>query len=90
MREARDLGACLRHEAAAQRTEDARACEEAVHELYHYLDGELTEEDHARLELPRHALHAARVALAHPVTGAPLVIEAPFPDDLRAFWDERA
>lgn len=50
-------------------------------------DGELTAEDLVRLELPRHALHAARLALAHPMTGAPLVIEAPFPADLAAFWD---
>jgi 23S rRNA pseudouridine1911/1915/1917 synthase len=49
-------------------------------------DGELTAEDLVRLELPRHALHAARLALAHPMTGAPLVIEAPFPADLEAFW----
>ena len=50
-------------------------------------DGELTEEDLRMLELPRHALHAARLSLAHPMTGAPLAIEAPLPDDLRAFWD---
>ncbi|MBX3209837.1 MAG: RluA family pseudouridine synthase [Labilithrix sp.] len=50
-------------------------------------DGELTDEDFQMLELPRHALHAARLALTHPVTGAPLAIEAPLPDDLRAFWD---
>jgi 23S rRNA pseudouridine1911/1915/1917 synthase len=49
-------------------------------------DGELTEADLALLELPRHALHAARLALAHPMTGAPLSIEAPLPEDLRAFW----
>ena len=40
------------------------------------------------LELPRHALHAARLALAHPVTGAPLIVEAPLPADLAAFWAE--
>ena len=38
------------------------------------------------LELPRHALHAMRLSLAHPVTGAPLVIEAPLPEDLATFW----
>jgi 23S rRNA pseudouridine1911/1915/1917 synthase len=52
-------------------------------------DGELTEEDLTMLELPRHALHAARLALTHPMTGAPLIMEAPLPPDLRAFWDER-
>lgn len=50
-------------------------------------DGELTEEDLLLLEHPRHALHAARIALAHPITGAPLVIEAPFPSDLEGFWN---
>ena len=50
-------------------------------------DGELTEEDVARLELPRHALHASRLAMAHPVTQLPLVMEAPLPADLQTFWD---
>jgi 23S rRNA pseudouridine1911/1915/1917 synthase len=50
-------------------------------------DGELTEDDLTMLELPRHALHAARLSLTHPMTGEPLAIEAPLPDDLRAFWD---
>jgi 23S rRNA pseudouridine1911/1915/1917 synthase len=50
-------------------------------------DGELTEDDLALLELPRHALHAARLSLPHPMTRAPLVVEAPLPADLRAFWD---
>ena len=35
----------------------------------------------ARLDRP--ALHAWRIALPHPVTGAPLALEAPPPDDLR-------
>jgi len=48
---------------------------------------ELTEADHARLRLPRQALHAWRLALPHPVTGARVELEAPLPDDLRAFWD---
>ena len=50
-------------------------------------DSELTEDDTAMLELPRHALHAARLALGHPITGAQLVLEAPLPEDMRAFWD---
>lgn len=49
-------------------------------------DGALTEEDLARLELPRHALHASRIALEHPVSGTPLSVEAPLPEDMRAFW----
>jgi 23S rRNA pseudouridine1911/1915/1917 synthase len=32
---------------------------------------------------PRQALHAARLAFAHPVTGAPVVLEAGLPSDLR-------
>lgn len=50
-------------------------------------DGVLTDEDVALLELPRHALHAARLSLPHPITGAPLDIEAPLPADLVEFWD---
>jgi 23S rRNA pseudouridine1911/1915/1917 synthase len=49
-------------------------------------DGRLTEVDLLRLELPRHALHAARIALPHPITSAPLVFEAPFPEDMARFW----
>jgi 23S rRNA pseudouridine1911/1915/1917 synthase len=50
-------------------------------------DGELTPDDAEMLELPRHALHAARLALSHPITGAPLVIEAPLPRDMAEFWE---
>jgi 23S rRNA pseudouridine1911/1915/1917 synthase len=50
-------------------------------------DGELTADDAAMLELPRHALHAARLALAHPITGERLVIDAPLPEDIRRFWE---
>jgi 23S rRNA pseudouridine1911/1915/1917 synthase len=49
-------------------------------------DGELTAADVAMLEIHRHALHAARLALPHPITGAPLVVEAPLPDDMAEFW----
>jgi 23S rRNA pseudouridine1911/1915/1917 synthase len=48
---------------------------------------ELTEDDRARLRLDRHALHAWRLALLHPVTRAPVALEAPLPADLRGFWD---
>lgn len=34
------------------------------------------------LELDRHALHAWRVSLTHPFTGAPLLVTAPLPPDL--------
>jgi 23S rRNA pseudouridine1911/1915/1917 synthase len=49
-------------------------------------DGELTADDLVLLELPRHALHAARISLPHPITRAPLVVEAPVPADVAAFW----
>ncbi len=49
-------------------------------------DGTLTDEDRAQLELERHALHAARLEFAHPFTGSTIVVEAPLPHDLAAFW----
>jgi 23S rRNA pseudouridine1911/1915/1917 synthase len=49
---------------------------------------ELTDADHALLRLPRQALHAWRLSLPHPGTGARLALEAPLPPDLRAFWEE--
>ncbi len=39
----------------------------------------------AHLRLDRHALHAAAIDLTHPVTGRALRVEAPLPEDLRAF-----
>jgi 23S rRNA pseudouridine1911/1915/1917 synthase len=36
--------------------------------------------------LARQALHAVRLAFAHPVTSAPLAFHAPLPPDLRAAW----
>jgi 23S rRNA pseudouridine1911/1915/1917 synthase len=38
------------------------------------------------LGLGRPALHAARLALRHPVTDTELVVEEPLPDDLAAAW----
>jgi 23S rRNA pseudouridine1911/1915/1917 synthase len=49
-------------------------------------DGELTDDDLRRLELPRHALHACRYRLEHAVTGEPLELRSPLPPDLVAFW----
>lgn len=49
-------------------------------------DGQLSAEDLALLELPRHALHAHRYALDHPVTGGRLDLTSPLPEDLSAFW----
>src|SRR5215831_3498212 len=39
----------------------------------------------ARLRLPRHALHAARLEFPHPVTGATMVFGSPLPPDLSDF-----
>lgn len=49
-------------------------------------DGLLTEDDLRRLELPRHALHAARYCLEHAITAQPLELVAPLAPDLIAFW----
>jgi 23S rRNA pseudouridine1911/1915/1917 synthase len=47
----------------------------------------LTDDDRARLRLGRQALHAARLELPHPRTGASIALEAPLPADLSAFWE---
>jgi len=50
-----------------------------------YYEGRLDAEMLQRLRLPRQALHAARLAFAHPKTKQLLAIEAPLPADLTAF-----
>jgi 23S rRNA pseudouridine1911/1915/1917 synthase len=49
-------------------------------------DRALTEQDVEMLEMPRHALHAARLDLTHPITGRTLNLEAPVPADIEQFW----
>jgi 23S rRNA pseudouridine1911/1915/1917 synthase len=49
-------------------------------------DGVLDDDALADLEMPRHALHAAELRLAHPITRKPLEILAPLPADMREFW----
>src|SRR5215831_3400061 len=39
----------------------------------------------ARLRLPRHALHAARLEFPHPATGTGMVFDSPLPPDLSDF-----
>ncbi|HYO66308.1 MAG TPA: RluA family pseudouridine synthase [Archangium sp.] len=39
----------------------------------------------ARLRLPRHALHAARISFPHPGTGAAVTFDSPLPGDLQDF-----
>jgi 23S rRNA pseudouridine1911/1915/1917 synthase len=53
-------------------------------------DGELTEDDLRLLEHPRQLLHAERYDFTHPMTGEPLALVAPLPEDLRTFWEARA
>ena len=48
---------------------------------------EMTDVDRARLRLARHALHAWRLEVPHPVTREPVRIEAPLAADLAAFWE---
>jgi tRNA pseudouridine65 synthase len=48
-----------------------------------YGKGDINRLFRERFGLHRLALHATRVALAHPITGEQLVIHAPLPDDLR-------
>jgi 23S rRNA pseudouridine1911/1915/1917 synthase len=52
-----------------------------------YYDGVLTPDDHARLMLPRHALHAQILRLTHPMTQQPLEITAPLAPDMAALLD---
>jgi len=40
--------------------------------------------------IPRQALHAHSLAFEHPITGEPLSIEAPLPDDFKQVLDEAA
>ncbi len=52
-----------------------------------FTKGAMTEDDHARMRLPRQALHAWRLELPHPKTGERLALECPLAADLQAFWD---
>lgn len=53
-------------------------------------DGEGTPEDMEKLLLERHALHAAKISLPHPIFDEILTVEAPLPPDIAAFWDSLA
>jgi 23S rRNA pseudouridine1911/1915/1917 synthase len=48
----------------------------------------MTDDDRRRMRLDRHALHAWRLELPHPVTGAASRFEAPLPPDLAGFWEQ--
>ncbi|HTP29216.1 MAG TPA: RluA family pseudouridine synthase, partial [Anaeromyxobacteraceae bacterium] len=46
----------------------------------------MTDDDRLRLLLPRHALHAFRLEIPHPITRERVLLEAPLPFDLADFW----
>jgi 23S rRNA pseudouridine1911/1915/1917 synthase len=50
--------------------------------------GEIQGNDDGTPLLERQALHAHRIRLAHPITGAELCCEAPLPDDIQCVLDE--
>ena len=51
--------------------------------------GELSTTDEERLELPRHALHHARLIFTTPAGDRPVQVESPLPKDLREFLETR-
>ncbi len=51
-----------------------------------FIHGALTVKDRGALRLGRQALHARELHLRHPVSGEPLVLTAPLPDDLRSLF----
>ena len=54
----------------------------------HALEGRLTEEERERLVLPRHALHAWKLAFRHPFRRDEMEVEAPLPEDMAALLEE--
>jgi len=63
-------------------------CDEGIAFLRRW-DGVMDEGDLARLELPRHALHALDLSFDHPITGEGLALRSPVPADLQRFTEER-
>ena len=53
-----------------------------------FIEKGVTDEMLEKLLLPRHALHAERVAFRHPQTQEHCAFHAPVPDDLRTFIQE--
>lgn len=51
--------------------------------------GELSRRDQLELGLPRHALHAHRLALTSPKDGSPIEIKSPLPEDLVQYLAQR-
>ncbi len=52
-------------------------------------DNELTEDDLRVLELPRHALHSTYYRVVHPFFEREVEFEAPLPEDLTTFWEQK-
>jgi 23S rRNA pseudouridine1911/1915/1917 synthase len=59
-----------------------------VEQFIRFCRGEQTHADREQLRLPRHALHAARLTIAHPATKERMTFEAPLAPDLQAFCDD--
>jgi 23S rRNA pseudouridine1911/1915/1917 synthase len=53
-----------------------------------FIEKGMTDEMLDQLLMPRHALHAERVALRHPTTGERCEFEATVPEDMQAFIGE--
>jgi 23S rRNA pseudouridine1911/1915/1917 synthase len=59
-----------------------------VEQFLRFCRGEQTEADRDLLRMPRHALHAAKLTLPHPITRVITSFEAPLAPDLQRFCDE--
>jgi 23S rRNA pseudouridine1911/1915/1917 synthase len=55
-----------------------------------FIETGVTNEMLDKLLLPRHALHAERVSFLHPTTRRRCTFEAPSPEDMKTFIEERA
>jgi 23S rRNA pseudouridine1911/1915/1917 synthase len=58
--------------------------------MLEHLETGWTEQLAERLELSRHALHAASVTFEHPVKRQPLTISCPLASELEQFWQSKA
>ena len=59
-----------------------------LEQFLRFCKGEKTEDDVRGLRHHRHALHAWRLVIPHPATGAPLPLTAPLADDLQRFIED--
>ncbi|MFM6985602.1 MAG: RluA family pseudouridine synthase [Hydrogenophaga sp.] len=84
------LAGTARHSLVLCKLHTGRTHQIRVHMAWlgHPLVGDSTYGGKAELGLQRQALHAARLRLAHPVSGVPLAFAAPLPDDFRQGLDQ--